>query len=342
MTWTNFVVNLILAWVLLFINGKLGKWKQYTFDFFSYSSFEFGDINKEKFSDNLFQLLIHPAIYLALVGSILQAFSCETIVRSLWLLVPLYWILRFAVMAFRDMFFFQNWPLQIALLFVSLLLSEGTYFLMMRLLGGGNVIFIDLEQFRDAFWFAAFGFVVKFVWDFLKRWMVGEVVFPPSKKAAIIVRRYNRYYRKYNKTINSSIERACVFKSLKQRDHFVCLVYAIMIFEAHNRPLWMRLVEYVVKCVFPNRLMSLGIMQIQTRQWISNKGSILLAVRKLHKAFSTAETSSAIEEAIYDYNPDADYVNEVTAIYNEITNFLGLTQYGWQIVKVIKRSKLYK
>ena len=50
MTWTNFVVNLILAWVLLFINGKLGKWKQYAFDFFSYSSFEFGDINKEKFS----------------------------------------------------------------------------------------------------------------------------------------------------------------------------------------------------------------------------------------------------------------------------------------------------
>ena len=342
MTWTNFVVNLILAWILLFINGKLGKWKQYTFDFFSYSSFEFGDINKEKFSDNLFQLLIHPAIYLALVGSILQAFSCETIVRSLWLLVPLYWMLRFAVMALRDMFFFQNWPLQIALLFVSLLLSEGTFFLMMRLMDGGNVIFIDLEQFKDAFWFAALGFAAKFVWDFLKRWMVGEVVFPPSKKAAIIVRRYNRYYRKYNKTINSSIERECAFKSLGQRDHFVCLVYAIMIFETHNRPLWMRLAEYTVKCVFPNRLMSLGIMQIQTRQWISDKVSILFAVRKLYNVFSKSEPSEAIREAIYDYNPDADYVSEVSAIYDEIAKYLGFSKYGRQVVKVNKRCVLYK
>ena len=342
MTWTAFMLNLILAWLLLFINGRMGRWKKRTPNLFSYSTFGFGDITEENFSDNFFQLLVHPAIYLAIVGAILQAFSCETIIRSLWLLAPFYWVLRFAVMIFCDTFCFQNWRLQISLLFTSLLLSEGTFFLILLLLDGEKSVFIDLEQFRDAFWFAVLCFVAKFIWDYFKYKMIGKVVFPHSKKANVIVRRYDRYHRKYNEIIETSINRECVFKSPKQRTHFLCVVYAIMIYEAHNRPVWIRMMEYITKLFCPKKLMSLGIMQFQTTRWISNRTSVLLAIRKLYKSFSLAQGSLAIEESINDYNRGSIYLNEVRAIYDEITCYLDLPEYGRQIVKVKKSSYAHK
>ena len=338
MTCVAVVLNVMLAWLLLFINGRMGKWKQRTSNLFSYSTFGFGDITEDEFSDNFFQLLIHPAIYLAIVGSILQAFSCETIVRSLWLLVPLYWGLRFAVMIARDTFCFQNWWVQITLLFASLLLSEGTYFLIIRLLDEEKTVFIDVAQFRDAFWFAVLCFIAKFVWDYFKRKMIGDVVFPPQKKANVILRRYDKYQRKYNEIIETSLDRNCVFKSRTQRMRFCCLIYAIMVYEDHNRPAWFRLMEYAIKMLCPRRLMSLGIMQIQTNRLISSRASIQLAIRKLYKTFSSVAGSTAIEEAIGDYNPDSLYLNEVRAIYDEIAHYLELPQYDRQIVKVKKRS----
>ena len=83
-------------------------------------------------------------------------------------------------------------------------------------------------------------------------------------------------------------------------------------------------------------------MQFQTERNISNSTSVLLAVRKLYKAFSTAKRTDAIDDAIYDYNPDSDYVDEVRAIYSELIDHMGLTGCGYQKVKVKKRSYVHK
>lgn len=343
MTWTNFAVNLLLAWLLLLINGKIGKWKERSSNLFSYSTFGFSDITEDNFSNNFFQLLIHPTIYLAIIGSILQILSIKSIVYKLCLVVPLYWVLRLVIAIFRDTACFLNWRFQFILFLVSLLLSEGTLFLIIRpLVEKKESIFIDLEQFRDSFWFAVFCFIAKFVWDYSKHVMVGKEVFPSSKKATVIIRRYEKYQKKYNELIKATIARECEFRSSKQKDHFTCLVYAIMIYEAHNRPSVVRVIEYIVKFFCPNRLMSLGIMQFQTERSISNSSSVLFAVRKLYKAFSAARKTIAIEEAIYDYNPSSDYVDEVSAIYHELIYHLGLTECGRQIVRVKKRSYAYK
>jgi len=343
MTWTNLATNLMFAWLLLLINGRIGKWKERPSNVFSYSAFGFRDITEDNFSDNFFQVLIHPAIYLAIISSILQVLSVKSIVYKLCLVVPFYWGLRFVVAAFRDTACFLNWRFQFVLFLVSLLLSEGTLFFIIRpLIDQKKSIFIDLEQFRDSFWFAVFCVIAKFIWDYSKHMMLGKQVFPSSKKATVIIRRYEKYYRKYNEVIQSTIDRECEFKSHKEKNHFSCLVYAVMIYEAHNRPFVIRVMEYIVKFFCPNRLMSLGIMQFQSERSISNSTSVLLAVRKLYKAFSTARRTIAIEEAIYDYNPNSDYVDEVRAIYSDLVDHMGLTEYGRQIVKVKKRSYVYK
>jgi len=339
MTWTAFAVNLIFAWLLLFINGKIGSWKQSDSSLFGYSEFEFKDITEENFSDNFFQLLIHPAIYLAIISWILQLLSLDAIVHTLWLMVPLYWALRLIVAVFRDTLCFLNWRFQVVLFLVSLLLSEGTLFLIiLPLLEKKQTVFINLEQFRDAFWFAVFCFLAKFFWDYAKHKMVGKEVFPSSKKANVITRRYNKYHKKYNQFIGKSIASECVFKSSKQREHFSCLIYAIMIYEDHNRPIYLRAIEYTVKLFCPNRLMSLGIMQVQTKTLMSSKTSIICAIKMLYNSFSTCEGICAIGESIHNYNPSASYYDEVIAIYHEIVQHIGLTVYGRQKVKVKKRS----
>ena len=183
MTWTNFTVNLIFAWLLLLINGIIGKWKEHPSNLFSYSAFGFRDITEDNFSDNFFQVLIHPAIYLAIISSILQVLSVESIVYKLCLIVPLYWVLRFVVAVLRDTACFLNWHFQFVLFFVSLLLSEGTLlFIIHPLLEQEKSVFIDIEQFRDSFWFAVFCVIAKFIWDYSKHMMIGKQVFPSSKK----------------------------------------------------------------------------------------------------------------------------------------------------------------
>ena len=47
-------------------------------------------------------------------------------------------------------------------------------------------------------------------------------------------------------------------------------------------------------------------------------------------------------EAIYDYNPDGDYVAEVSAIYDEIVDYLGFSKYGGCVVRTKKRVYIHK
>ncbi len=342
MTWTYLAINLLFALFLLLINGLLGSWKQRTKSLFSYSSFNFNDISEDNFSDNFFQFLIHPAIFLAIISALLQYLSFDALVRSLWLVVPFYWAIRFIIALLQDMLRFINLRLQFVMLISSLLLSEGAFFLIiLPLLDRGKEIFIDLEQFRDAFWFAVLCFIAKFIWDFAKQGMIGKVIYPPQKKSQEIIRRYDKFYFKYAEIVDKSIDRECRFHSALQKERFRCMAFAIMIYESHNRPFAFRAMEYIVKFFCPGKTMSLGIMQVQTDKLISNKTSILLAVRKLYKSFSAGEGTDAIDKAIDDYNPSIDYFNEVKIIYHILKDYLGFEEYCRQKVKVRKRKYVH-
>ncbi len=72
--------------------------------------------------------------------------------------------------------------------------------------------------------------------------------------------------------------------------------------------------------------MSLGIMQFQTTKMISNKTSIVNAIKKLYHAFTEDNDWNAIAGAIIDYNNDTKYLPEVDSIYEEITTYLKLPE----------------
>ena len=333
----NICINLTLAIFLFLINGRLGKWKLDFNGFIEYSTFELSEISEENFSENFFQMIVHPAVYLALVCWGLQCLGLNDIIRTLWLLVPFYWGIHLFYSIWRDTFVFTNWYSQIHAFFISILLGEGTLFcLVIPLINSEQSVFITVEEFRNAFWYAALAYMAKFVWDSVKNRIVGENLFPSTKKSDIIIRRYNRYRNKYGSYIQSVLNKDYLFKSEKQREHFLSLLYAIMIYETHNRPVWIRILEYGLKLVCPFRKMSLGVMQVQTCRWISDKMSISYAIGKLYAVFSVADISHKVEKTIYDYNSSDNYYAQVLAIYNEITQYLNLSSLVPYKVKVRK------
>lgn len=332
-------INILLSFPLLWINGILGKWKLHSYSVFGYSEFGFEEISDDNFADNFFQMIVHPAVYLAVVCWVLQLFSLEKIVCDLWLLIPFYWVLRIVHALFWDTFAFINWRTQIVTFLLSLLLGEGTLFcIILPLIDSSASIFIEVEAFRDAFWYAALAYIAKFIWDLVKGHLVGEDIFPSDKKTEVIVRRYNKYHGKYDEYIQHILNKGYHFKSDKQKEHFLCLLYAIMIYETHNRPLWARVMEYSVKLFCPNRTMSLGIMQIQTNNWLGNRMSINRAIAKLYAVFSASNISSKIEDSIRDYNPSDRYYEQVGSIYDELCKYLNLLALGHHSVTVFKRN----
>ncbi len=80
---------------------------------------------------------------------------------------------------------------------LSIILSEGTLFvIILPLLKKEESIFIELEEFRDAFWFAAICVIVKFFWDYYKYKITGKTVYQEAKKKEIIIKRNNKYFHK--------------------------------------------------------------------------------------------------------------------------------------------------
>lgn len=320
---------------MLWINGILGDLKVHAYRVLEYSAFGFGEISTDNFSGNFFQMIVHPAIYLALVSWILQLLELTTIIYDLWLLIPAYWLLRIVFALLSDTFAFTNWIIQLVALFFSLLIGEGTLFcIIFPLVNKDESIFISATAFRDAFWYAVLVFFAKIIWDTVKNNLVGKVLFPSDKKVDVIIRRYKRYKKKYHEYIQYILNKECVFKSNKQRDHFECLLFAIMIYEIHNRPLWARMLEYCIKLICPNRTMSLGVMQVQSNELISNRMSIALAIEKLYAVFSTSDNELKLINSILDYNSSDRYCEQVGAIYEELCQFLDLGKLGHQRVEV--------
>lgn len=321
-----FLLNFCLAIILYFTNGYLGKLKSNSNGLFNYVAFSFGAVDKANFSEHFFQKVVHPAVFLALTTVILQFFSYTHVARDLWLIVPFFWLFRVFHIIIWDLSGFTNWRYEFTSMIISLIISEGTLFLIIRpLIDAGEPIFIDRTELRDAFWIAIISYLVKLFWDIAKATLSGYNVFPVQKRSQTILKRYDKFRWHYGIFINEELKKFSFVSDIK-REHFLCLLYSIMIYEDHCRPVIIRGIEYIVKLFRPNAVMSLGIMQVQTETLINNRTSIRFAIKKLHNSFSLADEGDWIYSAAMDYNPSDSYYWEVCTIYDCLVSHLGLPE----------------
>lgn len=320
-----FLLNAACALLLYFGNGLLGWLKSRAKGVFDYPEFNFSHISTDNFADQFFQKIVHPAIFLGIVAAVLQYFSMEAAAAELWLVLPLFWLLRLLHILLWDLSPFTNWGYEIASMLLSVLLGEGAVFLFIRpLIAQQMPIFIPATQFRDAFWFAAMAYIAKRCWDVAKLTLYGYRVFPANKRSRTIRRRYDRLRWRYEAQLDYEINRTCAFPNGEVRRRFQTLLFAIMIYEDHCRPWAIRLAEYGRKLIFWRAEMSLGIMQVKTRKLIGSRQSICLAVRKVYDTLPPDKASIDLRETCWDYNPSVDYYQNVSTIYWELCQLLGL------------------
>lgn len=323
---TTLISNIILAFLLYWGNGLLGQLKSNSNGLFNYASFSFDGVSTANFADHFFQKIVHPSLLIAIAAAVLQQLSLDNVVANLWFVVPLYWLLRFVRIIIWNISDFTNWKYELTSMLISLLLGEGTLFLIIRpLIDAGESIFIEQTEFRDAFWFAAISYLAKLAWDISKSTLSGYSVFPSQKRVNTILMRYYHFKWIYGAQIDISLRDNYKFDDDCLREHFLCLLYAIMIYEDHCRPKTIRGVEYIVKLFCRNKTMSLGIMQVQSKTMISSKTSIDLAIKKLYNTFINSEEASRLFASIIDYNPSYTYYTEVYAIYYDLSGMLGLS-----------------
>ena len=117
------MLNILFAFGLFFLNALLGR-IQYGLSgkLFQYGKFTFADAEQQNFSGNFFQKIVNPAVYLAVIAAVMQTYLPAEFIRSLWLLVPLFWIIRLGYMAVKNVILFLNRPYELTAAGLSLFL----------------------------------------------------------------------------------------------------------------------------------------------------------------------------------------------------------------------------
>lgn len=97
-----------------------------------------------------------------MIAAVMQTYLPAEFIRSLWLLVPLFWIIRLGYMAVKNVILFLNWPYELTAAGLSLVLGEGILWgIIVPLMEDNEGIWIPATALRDALWFAILAYLQK-------------------------------------------------------------------------------------------------------------------------------------------------------------------------------------
>jgi hypothetical protein len=149
-----------------------------------------------------------------------------------------------------------------------------------------------------------------------------------QRKDNYLKSRLSHFKEKYDDLLNEKIK----------NDKLKSIAYAIMIYEDFNRPKVTRIIENV-SFKLSGKKHSLGLMQVQTNEFINDKKSVELGFEKINKAYKKQLKKKGLDKKetikillpdawhnewsmerriIADYNKDEPYVQEVRTLTEKI------------------------
>lgn len=317
----NIILNFGLAIVLFALNGLLGR-IQYKLrgNLFEYGEFCFSSIKIENYSGNFFLKIVNPAIFMSICCAVSQSVGNWEFCRSSWMIPLFYWGVRMAFILITQCRDTINWKFEVVAFILSMVLAMGVLiWIIFPLLDSGESVFISPTALRDALWYAIVAYIVLIVWKIGKRSLVSDRLFPSTKIEQIVLRRYDILQSRFGDVVQKNVDKYYP-KDTDGKGEFICLVYAVMIYEDYNRPFVARMMELLKKRLqelFGNyKMMTLGIMQVQTYSIISDEISIEFAIKKLLASYLDNVYKDRVGHAIDDYNCSERYQLEVTGIYD--------------------------
>ena len=328
------ILHTTLGILLFFIINWIGR-HSYSIGYMQISMFL---KREESPAFNLLFRIISPIVYLFLISALLYKLNLDRFVYNIYLVSLYYLTFRLLFNLATNRAILMNWIRQ-SLYWIALL--SISYYSYIEIISNKTNLLPNFADFSNELWII----ILIFIFHTLNNIRTSDK-YTIKRKDKYLRNRYNLFRIKYHPIIEKTIS----------NDNLQALVYAVMIYEDFNRPKIVRFIENVSFRLTKKRH-SLGLMQVQTEEFINDMQSVTLGVDKInrshHKAIKKlkkkakkgmkkrrkekkklyADTGIIIPDSSYnqelsdweivryilkDYNKDGEYIYEVSNLYNKI------------------------
>lgn len=301
-----------LSFLLSFVGGKLHSIGDVRVQ---YAYFVFKERRDMPMTANILINVFAPNIVLVFLYDVYGYLGwIDLLLLPVWVFPLLYftwrWLLIHVVI---DRGTFYNYKYEICMASASMCIALVIYYgLLSRFPDQSH--FIDIDELREELAFAiilAFYSFIKYVIS--DRWKQENVV-TEDKIEKYVYSKFDKFFEKFKDSCDINAN---------NRDVWICL-FSIMIFEYFNRNRLYRLGEAIMVRI--GKKTSVGIMQVQSNQPLSDRQSILLAYDKLCEMTEKNEYEQFDESQVYElaimYNPSEEYAENVTYIYQILNRYV--------------------
>lgn len=264
--------------------------------------------------------IISPIVYLFIVSAILYKLGLDKFVANVFFISIYYILFRLAFNLATNRGLLMNWYRQV-LYWISIV--SISYFAYTEIIYKKENILPDFDTISNELWII----ILIFLFHTLNRIRISSDK-TIERKENYLKSRLSSFKEKYSDLVNENLN----------NDKLKSIAYAIMIYEDFNRPKAARLVENA-RFKITGKKHSLGLMQVQTSEFINDRKSVELGIEKLNKAYNKEikkrglDRKESIEILLPDawsnewsmerrivsnYNKDDNYVDEIRTLTEKI------------------------
>ena len=258
-------------------------------------------ILKNKFKINNFQSIVFSLLFMIVIAGICTKYGFSKLNINVFEMV--FKIIYYSY--FLDDDFFDKEENNILYYIVLIVLG---YVFNIYFINKVNTVFLSSEDIRIITWLVMFLFLYQFFKDndFFKK------VEANNSKKILTDQRIYVSYAKLKSYYNGFID--------YDNKDINNLLYSIMIFENYRRPKFLRSIDNF-RYRFDGGVKKLGIMQVETKRFISDIESIDLVYKKINKLYEkyTTKNKTDFNKIISSYNKESS--EEIIYIYDKISKF---------------------
>ncbi len=310
------ILHLALGIVLFFIINWIGK-HSYSIGYMQISMFL--KVEEAPAFNFLFRI-ISPIVYLFIISVILYKIGLDKYVTNIYFISIYYVAFRLLFNLLTNRGLLMNWYRQV-LYWISIIAIS--YFSYTEIIFKKENILPDFDTISNELWII----ILIFLFHTLNRIRISSDK-TIQRKDNYLVNRLSAFKEKYSDLVDIKLT----------NDKLKSIAYAIMIYEDFNRPKVARLVENA-RFKITKKKHTLGLMQVQTNEFINDRKSVELGLEKLKKSYDKQikerglDRKESIEillpdawsnewsmerRIVSDYNKDDDYVNEIRTLTEKI------------------------
>ncbi len=283
------IIYIILAGLLFGLINWIGE---HATDF-GYASTTLFEEPNESLALNFFIRALAPTVFIvALSAAAVAAGHADLRVGIYWIAIY-YYALRFIYILVMNMHRLVSWPRFVFHSGIGLAVAWLAY---QNLILPNRSLLPNLDTAGNELWLAIFAFLYA---------ATNKVTLSGGQGArrrnAFIRRNYDRSERLYGAVINERIA----------DDKLQLITYAILIYEDHCRPPFVRFLE---RLCFWKQERTTGIMQVASSASLTDEESVKLGTQKLSESwqrFAGERLYERTQSTITDYNKDSDYAGRV-------------------------------